>query len=257
MLSYGPANGDLAAGLEGWGVQGREAPTPLGPGVRLPGNTTLVSPPLAVPAGAQTLRITARAPSGGALMLVSARPEAGGPDVALGALELGDRRRSLPLGAAAIAGTTVRIVLDPVPALGTSLEVLRVGPVTAPLPRWTLERGTLEVVGARGRRTVRVADEPLSLASGGFRPPPRARWLTVGVRGEGLIRASAGGRRAAARAGGAWRTVRVPLPARRRAGTVLRLTAIPGPGGLQLRDLGVAERPTARTPGRSGGSGSR
>lgn len=253
LLAHGPANGDLSAGLAGWTAQGRLPVVPLGRGARLVGNTTLVSPPLSVPAGAQTLRVSARAPSGGGLLLVSARPEAGGADIELGALELGGRRRSLPVGAAAVAGTTVRIVLDPVPGLGTTLEVLRVGPVTAPLPGWTVGRGTLEVAGARGRRTVRVADVPLELASPAFLPPARARWLTVRVRGEGTLRASAGARRVAARARAGWRTVRVPLRARRATAVALRLTAVPGPGGLELRELGLA----LRTPGRSGGSGSR
>ena len=50
----------------------------------------------------------------------------------------------------------MRVVIDPVPALGTSLEVHRVGPLVAPLPGWTADRGLLDVAGARGRRTVRV-----------------------------------------------------------------------------------------------------
>jgi hypothetical protein len=220
--------------------------------VAIRGNTTLVSPPLALPPGAQTLRVTLRAPGGGGLVLVRALPEDGGPEVELAALEPGPRRAALPVGVSAIAGRTVRIVIDPVPALGTRVELLRVGPVTAPLPRWRVQRGALEVAGARGRRAVRVGDEPLWLTSPPYRPPAAARWLTVAVRGEGVLRAGAGARWVTARAGARWRLVRVPLRARRAVPVRLALRAAPGPGGLELRRLGVA-----RTPGPSGGSGSR
>jgi hypothetical protein len=256
-LSPGPPNGDLSAGLAGWTVEGREAPAtlPAGRGALVRGDVTLVSPPVTVPAGAQVLKLALRAPGGGGLALVSARPEAG-PEVALGALEPGARRASLavPLPPA-LAGQAVRVVIDPVPALGTSLEVTRVGPLIAPLPGWTADRGLLDVAGARGRRTVRVADAPLRLTAPAYRPPARTRALLVDVRGDGVLRARAGGPSRLARATARWRTVRVPL--RRSAGAVrLALTATPGPAGMQLRRLGVAER-APRTPGRSGGSGSR
>ncbi|HET6692031.1 MAG TPA: hypothetical protein VFG74_14325 [Miltoncostaeaceae bacterium] len=243
-LSPGPPNGDLSAGLAGWTVQGRETPTPLaaGRGVRVRGNVTLVSPPVTVPAGAQVLRLALRAPGGG-LVLVSARPEDGGPDVALGALEPGARRASMPVPLPpSLGGRAVRLLVDPVPAHGTSLEVHRVGPLVAPMPRWTASRGLLHVAGARGRRTVRVADARLRLTSPRYRPPAGARALLVDVRGDGVLRARAGGPSRLARARDRWRTIRVPLRPRARA-VRLVLTATPGPGGLQLRRLGVAERP--------------
>jgi hypothetical protein len=244
-LSPGPPNGDLSAGLAGWTVQGRETPAtlPTGRGVLVRGDVTLVSPPVTVPTGAQVLKLALRAPGGGGLALVSAWPEAGGPEVALGALEPGARRASLavPLPSA-LAGQAVRVAIDPVPALGTSLEVHRVGPLIAPLPGWTADRGLIDVAGARGRRTVRVADAPLRLTAPAHRPPARTRALLVDVRGDGVLRARAGGPSRLARATARWRTVRVPL--RRGDGAVrLALTATPGPGGMELRRLGVAERP--------------
>ncbi|WP_217915724.1 hypothetical protein [Miltoncostaea marina] len=255
-LAPGPPNGDLSAGLAGWEALGVEPVVPLGRGVRVHGNTTLVSPPLALPPGAQTLRVTVRAPAGGALLEVRARPEAGGPEVRLGELEPGRARRSLPVGVAGLAGTTVRIVIDPVPALGTSVEVHRVGPVTAPMPRWRVVTGALEVAGARGRRSVRVADAPLELVSPAVRRPRGARELTLQVRGDGLLRARAGARPAVARALARWRTVRVALP-RRGATARLRLRAVPGPGGMELRRIGAPAPARARTTGPSAGSGSR
>ncbi len=209
------------------------------------GDVTLVSPPVTVPAGAQVLRLALRAPGGGGLVLVSARPESGAPDVALGTLEPGARRAALALPLPpSLAGQAVRVVIDPVPALGTSLEVHRVGPLVAPIPGWTVDRGLLDVAGPRGRRTVRVADAPLRLTAPAYRPPAAARALLVDVRGDGTLRTRAGGPSRLARATDRWRTVRVPL--RPRAGAVrLTLTATPGPGGLQLRRLGVVERSRA------------
>ncbi len=240
-LSPGPPNGDFAAGLAGWTAHGREAPQPLGRGVRLRANTTLVSAPLAVPAGAQTLLVTARAAASSALLEVRARPAEGGTDIPLGTLEPTPAARALAVAAGPVAGRTVSVVLDPVPALGASLDVLRVGPVTAPLPGWTAQRGAPDVAGGRGRRLLR-AGEPLELTSPAFRPGPGARALLVAVRGDGVLRAGAGGRRVAARATAAWRDVVVPLAGRSRA--VLELQARPGDGPLELRDLGVVRRAT-------------
>ena len=87
----------------------------------------------------------------------------------------------------ALAGQAVRVVIDPVPALGTTLEVLRVGPLMAPLPGWTVDRGLLDVAGARGRRTVRVTDAPLRLTAPAYRPPAGTRALLVDVRGDGIL----------------------------------------------------------------------
>lgn len=258
-LSPGPPNGDLAAGLAGWAVEGRDAPVLLAPGARLVGNVTLVSPPLALPAGAQTLRVTLRAPGTGGLVVLRARTDDGAPDIELATLEPGSLRRSWPVGVAALAGRTVRVVVDPVPALGTSVELLRVGPVTAPLPGWLVERGVLEVVGPRGRRVLAVADAPLAVRSPVYAVPagPRRRTVSVELRGDGVVRLSAGGRTASRRATAAWRRAEVVLPRRGHARIALGVAATPGAGGLQLRALGVVRREPARSPARSGASGSR
>ena len=240
-LSPGPPNGDLAQGLASQDGPAGEAPEPLGRGVRLRANVTLVSPPLAVPVGAQTLAITARAPTSGALLEVLARPAEGGADIPLGTLEPGPAPLRQAVGIAAVAGRAVSIVLDPTLALGTTVDVLRVGPVTAPLPGWTVTAGALDVAGPRGQRAVQAAD-PLELASPAFRPGGGARALLVAVRGDGVLRASAGGRRVAAQATGVWRDVVVPL--RSRSLATLRLDARPGGGRLELRDLGLVRRTT-------------
>ena len=222
--------------------------------MRLRANTTLVSPPFVVPARAQTLAVTARAPASSALLGVRARPVEGGPDIHLGTLEPGPVARRLGVGAGPVAGRSVHVVLDPVPALGASLDVLRVGPVTAPLPGWTAVRGALQLAGPRGRRALRTAD-PLELASPAFAPGPGARALLVAVRGDGVLRARAGGRRVAARATASWRDVLVPLASRARV--TLRLDARPGSGAMELRDLGVVRRSTRAAGLRARRSGGR
>ena len=223
-------------------------------GVRLRGNTTLVSPPLVVPAGAQTLSVTARAAASSALLDVRARPVEGGPDIPLGTLEPGPAARRLGVGAGPVAGRSVRVVLDPVPGLGASLDVLRVGPVTAPLPGWTAVRGALQLAGPRARRALTTAD-PLELASPAFAPGPGARALLVAVRGDGVLRAQAGRRRAAVRATASWRDVVVPLASR--GPVALRLDARPEAGAMELRDLGIVRRSTRAAALRARRSGGR
>lgn len=227
---------------------GREDPTPLpgGHGVQLRGHVTMVSPPVTVPAGTQILDVTLRAPGGGGLALVSARPEAGGADVPLGTLEPGAAVVTEPLAVpSALVGATVRVVVDPIPALGTALELYGVGPLIAPLPRWSASGAPFELAGTGDRRVLRVREGTLHLAAPSWRPPARTRALLVDVRGDGLLRARAGAAPTTVRAGARWRTVRVRLPARR-ARLSLALTATAGADGLQLRRIGVAERPPRR-----------
>jgi hypothetical protein len=247
-LAPGPPNGAFAQGLEGWTALGREDPpviaTARGPAVRLLRNTTLVSSPFAVPAGAQALTVIARAPGVGAALEVRARPEGGGAEIPLGVLEPGNPFREVQVALAGLAGRTVRIVLDPVAALGRAIDVAAVGPVTAPLPGWEVLRGVPLLVRRGARPALSVRDDPLEVASPRFARGAGARFLLVAVRGDGRVRLDAGSRRVGAVAGGAWRDVRVPLP--RRGGRArLRIVAAPAGGGpLELRDLGLVVRAT-------------
>ena len=246
-LAPGPANGAFAAGLEGWTVLGREDPVPLstvrGPAIRLLRNTSLVSPPFEVPAGAQAILVTARAPGVGATLEVRARPVAGGPDAELGVLEPGNPFRSAPLGLAGLAGRSVRLVLDPLTALGRAVDVAGVGPIVVPLPGWTVARGVPEVVRRGGRPALLARDDPLEISSSRFGRGPGARSLLVAVRGAGRIRLDAGSRPVTARATPAWRDVRVPL-ARRGARARLDILARPEGGPVEMRDLGLVVRET-------------
>lgn len=256
VLSPGPANGDLAAGLEGWSVEGRDPPLLLGPGARIVGNVTLVSPPLVFPEGSQTLRIAMRAGGGDGLVAVRARTDDGLADTTLAVLEPGPARRSFPVGVSALAGRTVRIVLDPTPALGTSLDLLRIGPVVAPLPGWSVGGGTLETATIRGVRVVSVTGAPLEMRSPAYGIPRGrgTRTVSVSVRGEGVLRISAAGRSVTRRAGAGWSVATIVLGRRLPGRIALGIVARPGLAGMELRALGAV---LLRTPGRSGGSGSR
>lgn len=222
---------------------GREPPQPLFPGARIGGNVTLVSPPVALPMGAQTLTVKLRARGGGGLVVISARPVEGGPDVELATLEPGASARAFAVGVGPLAGRTVRVVVDPVPALGTSVDLLAVGPVTAPLVGWTVAAGALDRRGPVRRGYLSVVDGPLRIRSPRFRPGAGARQLVVAVRGQGVVRGVAGGRAASLRATTAWRDLRVPV--RARGAAALSLTATPGVGGVQIRDVGLVRRQVA------------
>lgn len=223
-------------------MRGREAPAPLARGVRLGANATLVSPPLEVPPGAQALAVAAASPNRGALLEVRAAPAEGGPEIALALLEPPARPSRMAVGLGPVAGRRVRIVLDPVPGLGSAVEVRRVGPLTAPLPGWSLLAGSPDRERRGGRPALVVRDDPLLAVSPAFAPGAGARWLLVAVRGEGRVRATAGGRAVAAVAGPHWRDVAVPLRPGRRAR--LRVEARPGAAALELRDMGLVRRAT-------------
>ncbi|MGD9694551.1 MAG: hypothetical protein AB7V42_02690 [Thermoleophilia bacterium] len=240
-LAPGPPNGAFTAGLDGWTVAGTSPPLPQPRGVRLAGDTSIVSSPFAVPGDAQLLTVTARSPALAATLDVLARPEDGGADVLLGSIEPAAAARAHGVGLAPVAGRTVRIVLDPVPALGGSLDVLGVGPVTAPLPLWTVERGSPATAGPARAPYLHVPVDDLAVTSPRFSPGPGARALIVAIRGEGVVRADAGGRTVTARAAAAWRDLRIPLPRGRRS-VALRLEVRPGTGAVDVRDPGAVRR---------------
>ena len=131
------------------------------------------------------------------------------------------------------------------------------GPVTAPLPGWTVAAGALDRRGTARRGSLSVGDAPLRLVSPRFRPGPGARELLVAVRGDGTLRGVAGRRAAVLRATTTgWRDLHVPV-AGGTAAAALSLTATPGPGGLEVRDIGLVRRQVAVRGLRSGASGAR
>jgi hypothetical protein len=244
----GPPNGDYLAGLAGWTAFGLETPplTPLPTGgfaLSLRFDTTVVSPPFQVPPGAQALSVTARSLGLGATLEVRARPEEGGADIPLGTLEPPTVLTPMPVSLAGLAGRVIRVVLDPVPAIGRSVDVSAVGPVETPLSSWAVLAGVPSVVAASPRRELRVTDDPLSIASTPFAPGPAAVALLIAVRGEGTVRADAGSGPVQVRASGPPLDMRVPV-APGAVPVTLTVEAQPGPAGLHLADVGLVVRRT-------------
>lgn len=240
-------NGDFSRGLEGWRSAGRELPEVaavdggLAAVLRL--NTTLTSPAFAVPPEAQSIVLVARAGGDGVLLQVAAIPEDGGTAVPLGSIAPGTGRAEFRLPAAGIRGRVVRLALDPVAAIGRSVEVGRVGPIETFVPGWTISAGAAEPVTSQGRRRLRVVDDPLELVSPAFTPGPAAQALVVAVRGEGRVTGNAGAAPGTLVAGSSWRDLRVPLAG---AGPVnLTIRAVPGTGPVEIAELGLVVRQTS------------
>jgi len=235
------APGPVPPDLAGWAVVGGvpAAPPPAG-GVRLAGNATLVSPPVAVPAEAQTLSVTAASGSG-ALLEVRARLEPEGAEVELGVVApaAGGAPRAVPV--AAVAGRTVRIVLDPSAALGGAVDVREVGPLAAPLPGWAVAAGTPSRVIEGRRPALEVREDPLALRAPAVTGDGLLRGVLVAARGPGVVRVRAGGRWRVHRLGGTWRDVRADVPPGARR-VVLEVRADPEGDRLVLRDLGLLVR---------------
>ncbi len=227
-----------ADGLGGWTWAGRRVPAPVERGartlVRLELNTSLISPPVWVPAAAQAMSIVTRSPGGGTLLVVRAEPLDGSRAVELGVLEPTTRPSARRVALGPVAGRPVRLVLDPVTAFGRVVEVGEVGPFVTTMPGWRVTRG-LALRRSAGARTLVVPEHPL-VASRGLRVG-RARTVGVRVRGAGSVELRVGATRRRLAATRSWRTLRVAGPAR--GGRVrVELRASPGAGALELADPG-------------------
>ena len=178
----------------------------------------------------------------GAALEVGARPQSGGADVPLGVLEPGNPFREAQVSLAGLSGRTVRIVLDPVAANGRAVDVAAVGPVTAPLPGWTVLRGVPRPMRRGARAALVVREEPPGWprrGSGAGRPRARCSWPCGARDGCGGRRRGAGHRGRGPRVAG---RARAAAAARRHGsadhpGLARRRT-------LELRDLGLVVRAT-------------
>lgn len=227
-----PAAGWTARGGAGFGW-------PAAGPVRLNDNTTLVSPPVDVPAAAQGLGVSVL--SRGALVQVRAEPVDGSPAVALATLAPAATWRQEWVPAYAVAGRQVRIVLDPVGALGESVDVAGVGPFATVLPGWSV---TFGVAAAPTRGPLVVSGEPLLVTSPAADAGPYAVALLVRARGEGVMTLRTGRPRASRRLTGAWTDVRVPVPPAARPAVRLELAVDPQGGVARIARIGdVVRRP--------------
>jgi hypothetical protein len=211
---------------------------PLGPSYRLGSNTTLLSPEFDVPPGVQIalVRVRGRVP-----VVVRARI-ADGTERELAVLTPGGPAgRDIPLPG--LEGQRVRLVFDPLPALGQSVEVGAVGRLGARVPGWRLLEGVPQVRRLGGRPALRMSGEAIVMESEPFAVAAGGVLLRVDVRGAGVLRVEAGRFRRAVRATDRWRSVTLRVDPARRADLTVRLRALPGEGVLLVRDLGAVMRP--------------
>ena len=225
-------NGDLSSGLLGWGVLGPATSLVLadGPVISASDNTTVLGPLVAIPQGAQVMPVRIGVPGANAFVDVRARPQGGGPDIPLITLlpDRGVRSMDVPVGA--VAGQTVRIVLDPVSSLGRRLLIGGMGPVRAALPGWSVAAGLPVVARSWGRSAFRVDDGTLTASTPGVVLGGGSRYLGVAVRGSGTVIASAGGAQARLTASdGSWTWLHVRVAGAQRR---MALTATTTEGGM-------------------------
>lgn len=225
-------NGDLADGLTGWGQVGPTMTLEAGPIIVASDNTTVLTPSFTVAAGAQVVLVSLGVPGANAVVGVRARPDDGGADVSLITVtpDRGVRTFAIPVGA--VAGRSVRLVLDPVTSLGRRLLVGSVGPVRWVLPGWSVGQG-LPIVGrAWGRSVIRVSNGRVQASTPAVALSPADRYLGFAVRGSGTVQAGAGGRQVRVTATGSrwtWAHVRVRG---RTSSAALRLTAVATEGSV-------------------------
>lgn len=235
-------NGDLSAGLEGWGAWGPGLSLVGGPLVQASDNTTVLTPPVALAPGAQVMPIVLGVPGANAVVDIRARPVEGGADIPLATIVPDRAVRAWSIGVGAVRGRTVRIVIDPVTSLGRRMYVRSVGPVREVLPGWEVSAGAPAVQSAWGRRAVVARDGALVLRTPLVALPPGTRFLGLAVRGAGTVRATAGRRGARAVATtGRWTAIRVPVPVG--SGARMAVTATPADGQrLALWGVGTPVR---------------
>lgn len=248
-------NGDLSAGLEGWGVVGPASSMVLGPGPILSAadNVTVISPVIALPVDAQVVPVSVGAPGANTVVVVRARPADGGADVELTTIvpARGVTGFDVPVGQ--FAGRSIRLVFDPTMSIGRRMVIGGIGPVRSLLPGWSVSGGS-SVVRAWGRTALKIDGERAALVTPVMPAPAPARYLGVALRGSGVVTARAGATTIRATATeDAWTWAYAPLPAGRTAGA-LSLTVEPAAGAsLVLGPVATPARATRiRTIRRSG-----
>ena len=249
-------NGDLSAGLEGWGVVGPASSMVLadGPIISASDNVTVIGPVIALPADAQVVPVSIGAPGANTVVQVRARPADGGAEVDLTTIVPERRVTSFDIPVGQFAGRSIRLVLDPTMSIGRRMVVGGMGPVRSLLPGWSIGGGQASVVTAWGRSALRVQGGRTTVVTPVLPVARPARYLGVAVRGSGVVTARAGGATVRTVATeGAWTWTYAPLPAAR-AASALSIIADPTDGAaLSLGPVATSARGTRiRTVSRSG-----
>ena len=238
-------NGDLSAGLDGWGTVGPSSSVVLadGPVISASDNVTVIGPVIALPTDAQVVPVSVGAPGANTVVAVRARPMDGSPEVALTTLVPGRGVTSFDIPVGQFAGRSIRLVLDPTMSIGRRMVVSGMGPVRSLLPGWSISGGQATVANTWGRATLRVQGAPVTAVTPVMPLTPPAQFLGFAVRGAGRVTARAGASAVAVvgtTAAWTWGYVRVPAG---RPGAALTFTATPaGDSALAIGPVATAAR---------------
>jgi hypothetical protein len=239
-------NGDLSAGLDGWGVVGPASSMVFAPGpiISASDNVTVLSPVIALPSGAQVVPVSIGAPGANTVVDIRVRPLNGRGDVDVLTIVPARGVTSFDVPVGQFAGQSIRLVFDPTTSIGRRMVIGGLGPVRSVLPGWLLQGAQPSVVAAWGRLALRVSGSRARVTSPPTVMARPARYLGFAVRGSGVVTASAGGRAAAARASDTrWTWAYAQVPAGR-ASAVLALTVDPAPGSaVAIGPVATAARP--------------
>ena len=238
-------NGDLSAGLDGWGAVGPASSMVLADGriISASDNVTVVSPVIALPPDAQVVPVSIGAPGANTVVAVRARPVDGSPEVELTTVVPARGVSSFDIPVARFAGRSIRLVLDPTMSIGRRMVIGGMGPVRSLLPGWLISGGQPVIGRAWGRTTLHIQGAPLTAVTPVMALTPPAGYLGFAVRGAGRVTARAGGATVAVvGTPKAWTWAYAPVPLGR-SGAALTLTAAPaGDAALDIGPVATAAR---------------
>jgi hypothetical protein len=209
-------------------------------------NTTVLSASWRVPSTAQVLTLDARSRHGTEELDVEAElPD--GRTVLLGRVHPGKGWGWQAVNARAVAGRTIRLVLDPAMGFGDGLDLSRVGRPAQPAPGFVLATG-----GARRARggpdgfSLDATPGPFNLLGGRVAIPGDAQTVSVWTHAVGsatpTVRLWAGPTLLGeTTAGPVWTALRVPAQSLRGTTQRLRVTCTDGTG-LELAMVGTVQR---------------
>lgn len=239
-------NGDLSAGLSGWGVAvGPTASMVLGEGpvISASDNVTVLTPSFAIPADGQVVAVSVGAPGANTVVDVRARPDDGGPELPLTTIVPARGVASFDIPVGSLAGRSVRLVLDPTMSIGRRIVIGGVGPVRSLLPGWSLAGAQASVVAVGRRSALRVQEGTLTATTPAVGLTAGARYLAFAVRGAGAVTAAAGGRRVRAEAtSGSWTWAYAPVPARRSSARLALVATTPAGQSIDIGPVATPAR---------------
>ncbi|NBQ43984.1 MAG: hypothetical protein EBU23_16355, partial [Mycobacteriaceae bacterium] len=172
-------NGDLSAGLDGWGVVGPASSMVLGDGpiIAASDNVTVVGPAIALPPDAQVVPVAVGAPGANTVVDVRARPLDGGAEVPLTTIVPARGVASFDIPVGQFAGRSIRLVLDPTMSIGRRMIIGGMGPVRSLLPGWGISGGQVSVITAWGRTGLRMQGGRTTAVTPAMPVPSPARYL--------------------------------------------------------------------------------